>query len=386
MRPTNTNDEAQASFPGSIAGGDDGMQSAADGDDTPSLKSTKHANHGSPVSKKNVVLVQAIRKIESIKCHAPEFRNAQELKAAFEEADKEVKTKGAAAIDGQADVILALAKVQAILSQRGKEKMRGDAGINQSWSEYYAWFQKRFNYDLTLRAVQYKIAELAGKKRERKCSECHKTNGHAASCSKYKEPHLTQLEAKLIDATSRAHEIVKAVKQGGNVDEVIADFEKNAPTPEKLVEHAERPVKPSLAGSITQPSKQPSNGMDYRRMLIDLLDQIERLGSHVPVELHMACKVYRSTIGLPPNVGSKTKKSAGEQISAPQLKPETIPTTIAKRFHWVERTIGDLKELIILDGNNVYDCYPLEDIKEVQAEIEKLNMTTVEEAPRESAH
>jgi len=283
------------------------------GKDAPSRTSTKLANHGSPVSKKNVALVPAIQKIESIKYHAPDFKDAKELKAAFDDAHKEVKTKGMSAIDGQADVILALAKMQAILSQRGKEKMRREAGINQTWIDYYKWFQKEFSFDLTLRAVQYKVRELAGKKRDRKCTECHKTDGHAKSCSKYKEPtplHLTQLEVKLLDATSRAHGVVTAVKQGGNVDEAIGDFEKNAPTPEKLVEYAERPVKPSLADSTTQPSKQSSNELDYRRMLVDLLDRIEKLGSRIPVELHTNCKEYRSTMGLPANVRSKSKRKA----------------------------------------------------------------------------
>lgn len=265
------------------------------------------ANHGSRVSEGTANLVPAIQRIDSIKYHAPDFKDAKELKAAFEEADKEVKTKGAAAIDGQADVILALAKMQAILSQRGKEKMRREAGINQSWTTYYRWFQKEFDFDLTLRAVQYKIAELAGKRRHRKCIECHKTDGHATSCSKYKEPpppHLTQLEAKLLDATSLAHEVVKAVKQGGDVNKMIADFEKNAPTSEKLVEYAERPVKPSLGDPAPQPSKRSGNELDYRGMLVDLLDQVEKLGPRLPSELHTKCKQYRSTIGLPPNVVS----------------------------------------------------------------------------------
>jgi hypothetical protein len=283
------------------------------GKDAPSRTSTELANHGSPVSKKNIALVPAIQKIESIKHHAPDFKDAKEVRTAFDEAHNEVKTKGMSAINSQADVILALAKMQAILSQRGKEKMRREAGINQTWIDYYNWFQKEFSFDLTLRAVQYKIKELAGKKRDRKCTECHKTDGHAKSCSKYKEPtppHLTQLEAKLLDTTSRAHGVVKAVKQGGNVDEAIADFEKNAPTRENLVEYAERPVKPSLAYASTKPAKQPSAGPDYRKMLVDLLDQIEHLGSRLPVELHMTCKQYRSTIGLPPNVRSKSNGKA----------------------------------------------------------------------------
>jgi hypothetical protein len=215
-----------------------------------SRKPGKLANHGSRVS-----IVPAIAKIKGVSYQAPDFKSVEELKAAFEEADKEVKAKGRIAIDSHADVILALAKVQAILSQRGKEKMRREAGISQGWTSYYQSFQKEFNFDLTLRAVQYKIAELAGKNRTRKCSECYKSNGHAVSCSKYKEPappHLTQLEAKLLDAASRAHGVVMAVRQHGNVDEAIAEFQETAPTLEKLSEYAERSVKPSLAVPVPE--------------------------------------------------------------------------------------------------------------------------------------
>jgi len=241
--------------------GDGGLPLLANGNHAASPKSAKLANRCSRASDK-LALVPAIEKIESVQYGAPDFKDANELRAAFDEADEEVKTTARTAIDSQADVIIALAKVQAILSQRGKEKMRRDAGIKLTWTGYYQWFQKEFNFELTLRAVQYKIAELAGKNRNRKCTECGKTGSHATSCSKYKEPtlpHLTQLEAKLLDTASRAHGIVKAVKQGGNVDEAIAEFESNAPTPEKLVEYAERPVKPSLGDVAAQPNKQSGN-------------------------------------------------------------------------------------------------------------------------------
>jgi hypothetical protein len=117
-------------------------------------------------------------------------------------------------------------------------------------------------------------------------------------------PHLTQLEAKLVDTASRAHGIVRAVRQGGNVGEAIADFESNAPTAEKLIEYAERTVKPSFADPAPQPSKRCGNGRDYRSMLVDLLDQVETLGPRLPIELHVKCKQFRTSIGLPPNVVS----------------------------------------------------------------------------------
>lgn len=58
-----------------------------------------------------------------------------------------------------------------------------------------------------------------------------------------KPPHLTQLEAKLLGTASAAHEVVKAIKQGGNADAAIREFERNAPTPERIEEYVERPVR-----------------------------------------------------------------------------------------------------------------------------------------------
>ena len=39
-------------------------------------------------------------------------------------------------------------------------------------------------------------------------------------------------------------------------------------------------------------------------MLVDLLDQVETLGPRLPIELHVKCKQFRTSIGLPPNVVS----------------------------------------------------------------------------------
>ena len=52
------------------------------------------------------------------------------------------------------------------------------------------------------------------------------------------------LEARLLATASAGHDLVKAFKQGGNVDEAIKEFEENAPTPERIEEYIEhRPVK-----------------------------------------------------------------------------------------------------------------------------------------------
>ncbi len=135
----------------------------------PSATDAELANRGSRVPKNTAALVSAIEKIESVQYQAPDYKDAKELRAAFEEADNDVKGKAKTASDNQADVIIALAKVRAILSQRGKEKMRREAGVKVTWTRYYDWFQKEFNFERTLRAVQYKIAELSGKAKAQLC-------------------------------------------------------------------------------------------------------------------------------------------------------------------------------------------------------------------------
>jgi hypothetical protein len=57
-----------------------------------------------------------------------------------------------------------------------------------------------------------------------------------------KVPHLTQLEARLIGGVSAAHDLVKAIKQRGNVDEAIKEFEEHAPSPSQIEEYIEHPV------------------------------------------------------------------------------------------------------------------------------------------------
>jgi len=56
-------------------------------------------------------------------------------------------------------------------------------------------------------------------------------------------PHLTQLEAKLLGTASAGHDLVKSIKNGGNVDAAIKDFEEHAPTPDRIEEYIERPIK-----------------------------------------------------------------------------------------------------------------------------------------------
>jgi len=131
---------------------------------------------------------EPVHKIEAIRHKAPDFKDAKDLRDAFDEAHKSARRNALEANEKNAEVVIALAKVQAILSERGEkyETMRRDAGIGHwTWTSYFLWFKKKFNYNRTLRTVQRKIAELEGK---RVCIECRKANGHMPSCPKHKSP------------------------------------------------------------------------------------------------------------------------------------------------------------------------------------------------------
>jgi hypothetical protein len=57
-----------------------------------------------------------------------------------------------------------------------------------------------------------------------------------------KDPHLTPLEAMLLGTASAGHDLVKAIKAKGNVEDAIRYFEENAPTPEHIEEYIACPV------------------------------------------------------------------------------------------------------------------------------------------------
>jgi len=66
-----------------------------------------------------------------------------------------------------------------------------------------------------------------------------------------------------------------------------------------------------------------------------------------------------------------------------QAKKQTVRAQgVAQRYRLAERTIGDLRELVVLDGDKVYDCYPLDATQEAQATVDRLNMSVVAEKPQ----
>jgi len=98
---------------------------------------------------------------------------------------------------------------------------------------------------------------------------------------------------------------IEQARSAGVLEPVLATrLSRNDDAPETPLEKVERPAKPVPADPDVPTSKQSGNGLDYSSMLIELLDQVEKLGPRLPVELHVKSKQYRSTMGLPPNVVS----------------------------------------------------------------------------------
>jgi hypothetical protein len=86
-----------------------------------------------------------------------------------------------------------------------------------------------------------------------------------------------------------------------------------------------------------------------------------------------------ATYNPPTNGTSHLQGSSVKQNSKSEPEPAAVPANKAKRFWWTERKMGDLAELVIMDGKKVYDFYPMDAIKEVKEVIDKLNAQSVAE-------
>jgi len=75
-----------------------------------------------------------------------------------------------------------------------------------------------------------------------------------------------------------------------------------------------------------------------------------------------------------------------DQINAQAKEPPVLAQVVTQGYHWEERIIDKVKQLVILDGKNKFhERYPLDDIKEVEVEIAKLNNPNDEEGPTSMA-
>lgn len=215
----------------------------------PSATSKKLANTCSPVSTQSGI-VPPMKKIEQFNFEAPEWKDAQELKSVWSGNERDIATAATAAMDKHSDLYIYLAKAHAILSQRGDKyaKMRDEAGLADkngkrlTWTAYFAQFQSKYNFEKCLRVVQYKLAEMAGKKRLQK-----------------KTAPKMQLTAadkrKLVDSALESHQVIEAFRSGRDLTDAIKEMQNSLPPKDKLldlVDNAPRLLKSDIGASVSK--------------------------------------------------------------------------------------------------------------------------------------
>lgn len=158
-----------------------------------------------------------------------------------------------------------LAQMQSLLSQRGsdRKKVLKDAGL-PSWTQYAREYADKL--DCSMRTIQREITTLrnGGKKPESKSKPM---------------PRLDRRQqAHLVKASLAAKRVVDAVKNGGNVQQAIAKYEKAAPT-SATVE--------SLSDLITEP--------DWKAILAGLIAELET--TKLPTAIAIRVKEIRAMFG-----------------------------------------------------------------------------------------
>lgn len=189
----------------------------------------KLTNKCSPVSKQTA-LVPQIQKIEQFRFEVPAWKNAAELKSAWDTNQRDLDSAATTSMDWLAEVYIYLGKAHAILSQRGDKyaKLRDEAGIfdpktgrRLTWTAYYESFKSRCSFQKCMRTVQFKLAEMAGKKRKKP------------------DPPLQLTAAekrKLVDSALESHHLVEAIRNGGDETTIVKKLQKHLLPKDKLQE------------------------------------------------------------------------------------------------------------------------------------------------------
>jgi hypothetical protein len=122
--------------------------------------------------------------IRGIIYEAPAFENAEQLRTAFEEADKGTHEAAKKKFRAEADIVLYVAQAQSYLSERGANAhLRKAAGLKAGFQEWYEAFRTEYDLEYAFKTIQHKIAELRGG-----CSKCGRLNdNHKQSCVLYRK-------------------------------------------------------------------------------------------------------------------------------------------------------------------------------------------------------
>ena len=125
-------------------------------------------------------------RIRAISYDAPAFKNAEEFRTAFEEAEKRAHESAKTKFKAEGDLILYVAKIQSYLSERGANAhLRTAAGIPAGFERWYTDFRAQYDVQYAFKTVQHKIAQLHGG-----CEHCGRLaendSDHKKSCILYR--------------------------------------------------------------------------------------------------------------------------------------------------------------------------------------------------------
>jgi hypothetical protein len=102
-------------------------------------------------------------RIRSITYDAPAFKNAEEFRTAFEEAEKGAHESAKTKFKAEGDLILFVAKIQSYVSERGANAhLRKAAGIPAGFERWYTDFRTQYDVEYAFKTMQHKTAQLHG--------------------------------------------------------------------------------------------------------------------------------------------------------------------------------------------------------------------------------
>jgi hypothetical protein len=121
-------------------------------------------------------------RIRSITYDAPAFKNAEEFRTAFEEAEKGAHESAKTKFKAEGDLVLYVAKIQSYRSERGANAhLRKVAGIPAGFERWYTDFRAQYDVEFAFKTMQHKIAQLHGG-----CEHCGRLaqndSDHKKSC------------------------------------------------------------------------------------------------------------------------------------------------------------------------------------------------------------
>jgi hypothetical protein len=125
-------------------------------------------------------------RIRAITYDAPPFKNAEEFRTAFEEAEKGAHESAKTKFKAEGDLVFYVAKIQSYLSERGANAhLRKAAGIPAGFEHWYTEFRAQYDVEFAFKTIQHKIAQLHGG-----CEHCGRLAendaDHKKSCILYR--------------------------------------------------------------------------------------------------------------------------------------------------------------------------------------------------------